>query len=150
MAMADDLVVMNQGDVLQSGPPREIYHFPATVFVGNFIGGPPMNFLPVDDAVAAGDERVHLHGAPVPSHARRRGGRARAARHPVLSTAVDRRAGSLPLRGRVIADEYLGSHQVFTDRDGGGRRARASKRRAALRRARRSGCRSGRTDPLLG
>ena len=43
--MADDIVVMNQGEVLQAGSPHEIYHFPATVFVGNFIGSPPMNFF---------------------------------------------------------------------------------------------------------
>jgi multiple sugar transport system ATP-binding protein len=125
MAMADDLVVMNQGDVLQSGPPHEIYHFPATVFVGNFIGSPPMNFLPVDGAVAAGDERVHQHGAPVAV------ARCASAAERVLlgirpeHVVIDEHG---PLRGRVIADEYLGSHQVFTiETSAGVVRARASK-----------------------
>jgi multiple sugar transport system ATP-binding protein len=110
MAMADDVVVMNQGEVLQSASPNEIYHFPATVFVGNFIGSPPMNFLPVDTGVDAGAEQVSLDGEPVPV--------------PLIEAPtakalfgirpehvlIDERSA---LRGRVIADEYLGSHQIL-------------------------------------
>jgi multiple sugar transport system ATP-binding protein len=110
MAMADDIVVMNQGEVLQAAAPHEIYHFPATVFVGNFIGSPPMNFMAVDSRVDIGQEQVCLHGAPVPVP------RCDAAAERVLlgirpeHVVIDERA---PLRGRVIADEYLGSHQVL-------------------------------------
>ena len=110
MAMADDIVVINKGEVLQAGPPHEIYHFPATVFVGNFIGSPPMNFLPVDRGVDAGSEAVQLHGAAVPVP------RCEAAAERVLlgirpeHVVIDERG---PLRGKVIADEYLGSHQVL-------------------------------------
>lgn len=46
MTLADKLVVMNAGRVEQIGPPLEIYERPASVFVGGFIGSPPMNFLP--------------------------------------------------------------------------------------------------------
>ncbi|MGO4331392.1 ABC transporter ATP-binding protein [Cupriavidus sp. 2TAF22] len=110
MAMADDIVVMNEGEVLQAAAPHEIYHFPATVFVGNFIGSPPMNFLAVDGAVAAGQEQVFLRGAPVPVPRC-----AMAAERALLGIrpehiVIDERS---PLRGRVIADEYLGSHQVL-------------------------------------
>jgi multiple sugar transport system ATP-binding protein len=110
MAMADDIVVMNKGEVLQSGPPHEIYHFPATVFVGNFIGSPPMNFLPVDGGVDVGHEHVKLHGAVVPVP------RCEATAARVLMgirpehVMLDEHG---PLRGKVIADEYLGSHQVL-------------------------------------
>ncbi|CAG4915361.1 ABC transporter ATP-binding protein [Paraburkholderia saeva] len=110
MAMADDIVVMNKGEVLQAGSPHEIYHFPATVFVGNFIGSPPMNFLRVDGGVTAGSERVLLQGAPVPVP------RCDADAASVLlgirpeHVFIDDHG---PLRGNVIADEYLGSHQVL-------------------------------------
>ena len=110
MAMADDIVVMNKGEILQAGPPHEIYHFPATVFVGNFIGSPPMNFLPVDGGVDVGHEQVRLHGAEVPVP------RCEANAERVLlgirpeHVMIDDRG---PLRGKVIADEYLGSHQVL-------------------------------------
>ncbi|SAL12730.1 ABC transporter ATP-binding protein [Caballeronia telluris] len=125
MAMADDLVVMNQGEVLQAGPPHEIYHYPATVFVGNFIGSPPMNFLPVDGAVQAGDETVRLHDAPVAVP------RCAATAERVLlgirpeHVMID---DTGPLRGKVIADEYLGSHQVLVIETAAGVvRARTSK-----------------------
>jgi multiple sugar transport system ATP-binding protein len=110
MAMADDIVVMNQGEVLQAASPHEIYHFPATVFVGNFIGSPPMNFLPVDAGVAAGAEQVSLRGAAVQVP------RTDAGADKVLlgirpeHVLIDERG---PVRGRVIADEYLGSHQIL-------------------------------------
>ncbi|EAQ04056.1 SN-glycerol-3-phosphate ABC transporter, ATP-binding protein [Pseudooceanicola batsensis HTCC2597] len=46
MTLADQLVIMNAGRIEQAGPPLEIYERPASVFVGGFIGSPPMNFLP--------------------------------------------------------------------------------------------------------
>ncbi|REG58131.1 carbohydrate ABC transporter ATP-binding protein (CUT1 family) [Paraburkholderia sp. BL6669N2] len=110
MAMADDIVVMNKGELLQAGPPHEIYHFPATVFVGNFIGSPPMNFLPVDGGVDVGHEEVRLHGARVPvSHCEAAAERVLLGIRPE-HVAIDQHG---PLRGKVIADEYLGSHQVL-------------------------------------
>src|SRR6202045_4567225 len=47
MAMADRIAVMNQGRVEQIGTPQEIYDRPRTMFVADFIGAPPMNFLGV-------------------------------------------------------------------------------------------------------
>ncbi len=45
MTMADRIAVMNRGRVLQVGTPFEVYHNPRTIFVGGFIGSPPMNFV---------------------------------------------------------------------------------------------------------
>jgi len=45
MTLADRLVVMNKGIIEQVGTPEEIYHRPASVYVGGFIGSPAMNFL---------------------------------------------------------------------------------------------------------
>lgn len=47
MTMADRIVVMKDGVIQQVGTPREIYDHPANVFVGGFIGSPPMNFFEV-------------------------------------------------------------------------------------------------------
>jgi multiple sugar transport system ATP-binding protein len=46
MALADRIVVMNQGRIMQVGSPIEIYRKPANIFVAAFIGNPPMNLLP--------------------------------------------------------------------------------------------------------
>ena len=45
MTMATRIVVMKDGYIQQVGEPKEIYDFPANVFVGSFIGTPPMNFF---------------------------------------------------------------------------------------------------------
>ena len=57
LTMADRIVVMNQGVIEQVGTPEEIYGFPASPFVADFVG--TMNFLP---GVAAAGGRVLLGG----------------------------------------------------------------------------------------
>ncbi|MDP9808016.1 multiple sugar transport system ATP-binding protein [Rhizobium tibeticum] len=47
MTMADRIVVLNAGEIAQTGAPLELYHKPANIFVASFIGNPKMNFLPV-------------------------------------------------------------------------------------------------------
>ena len=48
MTMGDRIAVMHQGEIQQLAPPLEIYNCPANRFVAEFIGSPPMNFLPVE------------------------------------------------------------------------------------------------------
>ena len=45
LAMADRIALINEGRIVQVGTPEEVYNRPATVFVGGFLGNPPMNFL---------------------------------------------------------------------------------------------------------
>lgn len=45
MTMADKIVVMNNGNIEQAGPPLELYDRPANLFVAGFIGSPAMNML---------------------------------------------------------------------------------------------------------
>lgn len=45
MTMASRIVVMKDGWIQQIGAPKEIYDKPNNVFVGGFIGTPPMNFV---------------------------------------------------------------------------------------------------------
>ncbi|KRB61255.1 ABC transporter ATP-binding protein [Rhizobium sp. Root708] len=47
MTMADRIVVLNAGEIAQTGAPLELYHKPANMFVAGFIGNPKMNFLSV-------------------------------------------------------------------------------------------------------
>ncbi len=45
MTMASRIVCMKDGRIQQVGEPKEIYAHPHNVFVGGFIGTPPMNFI---------------------------------------------------------------------------------------------------------
>jgi ABC-type sugar transport system ATPase subunit len=78
MAMADRIVVMNDGLIEQVGTPEDIYHKPASRFVAGFVGSPPMNLFPggtlgvgfigdtvgvrPDDLELGGDGEVSLDG----------------------------------------------------------------------------------------
>ena len=48
MTLADKIVVLKDGEVLQVGAPMELYHHPANKFVAGFLGSPSMNFLEVE------------------------------------------------------------------------------------------------------
>ena len=45
MTLGDRIVIMKDGFVQQIGTPREVFHHPANLFVGGFIGSPQMNFF---------------------------------------------------------------------------------------------------------
>jgi glycerol transport system ATP-binding protein len=48
LTFADQVVVMNNGEVVQTGTPIELFEKPHHTFVGHFIGSPGMNLLPVE------------------------------------------------------------------------------------------------------
>ncbi|THB64792.1 MAG: putative 2-aminoethylphosphonate ABC transporter ATP-binding protein [Desulfovibrio sp.] len=56
LTMADRILVMDQGELVQFGAPHEIYDFPSTPFVASFIGS--MNFI--RGAVKAEENRFKL------------------------------------------------------------------------------------------
>ncbi|MEP0520449.1 MAG: sn-glycerol-3-phosphate ABC transporter ATP-binding protein UgpC [Hyphomicrobiales bacterium] len=45
MTMADKIVLMQGGNIVQSGTPDELYDSPSTKYAAEFIGSPAMNFL---------------------------------------------------------------------------------------------------------
>ena len=113
MAMADVVAVMHKGEVLQAGPPREVYERPATMFVAGFIGSPAMNFLTARGPVAAGADRIRVNGAEVTVPRLREG---LAHEDAVLGVRPEHvvPANEGPLRGRVFGVEYMGARQLIT------------------------------------
>lgn len=118
MSMGDKIAVMNAGVVEQFGTPVDVYERPATMFVANFVGSPPMNLLPVSAPHARGQDHVIVDGAPI--------------KVPPLvddtdsdSLVVGVRPEHISLRdndgkthnsiaGRVFESEYLGTTQIVT------------------------------------
>ncbi len=48
LTFADQVVVMDQGQILQIGSPQDLFENPQHTFVGHFIGSPGMNFTPCE------------------------------------------------------------------------------------------------------
>ncbi len=113
MSMADTIAVMNGGRVEQIGTPQEIYDRPASLFVADFIGSPPMNFLKFESCLRPGDQAVSFHDTSVAVPEIRE---ARASGPMVLGVRPEhiRFADSAPVKGRVFGAEYLGTTQIVT------------------------------------
>ncbi len=113
MSMADTIALMNHGVVEQLGTPQEVYDRPANMFVANFIGWPPMNFVPFHGWLAPGDRSVRIGDAVVPVPEAREG---IAETELVLGARPEhvRLSGDGPLRAEVLDAEYLGTTQIVT------------------------------------
>ncbi len=58
MTMGERICIMNQGKIVQVGPPMEVYKNPADTFVAGFLASPPMNLLPALVGTADGDLEI--------------------------------------------------------------------------------------------
>ena len=45
LSLSERIAVLNRGEIQHLGTPQDVYLKPATLFVGGFIGSPPMNFV---------------------------------------------------------------------------------------------------------
>ncbi|MGX0875785.1 multiple sugar transport system ATP-binding protein [Roseovarius sp. MBR-154] len=112
MQMGDKIVVMNHGVVEQFGVPQDIYDWPATMFVADFIGAPPMNMLRGHGMLGVGADHVTLGDAQLSMPTLREGmaGDFALGVRPEHVRLSDKGA----LRGEVLATEYLGTTQIVT------------------------------------
>jgi multiple sugar transport system ATP-binding protein len=113
MAMADMIAVMNNGVVEQVASPRDIYDRPASLFVADFIGSPPMNFLPFRGSLQAGAQAIRLGDRDVTVPAARE---ALPESDLVLGVRPEhvRFSDRGVVRGEVYGSEYLGTTQIVT------------------------------------
>lgn len=54
MTMGDNIILMNEGKIMQQGSPSEIHNNPNCVFVAKFIGDPGMNILTMEEGYKIG------------------------------------------------------------------------------------------------
>jgi len=115
LTLADQVVVMNGGRVVQRGTPRELFERPLDTFVGYFIGSPGMNLLPcqVEEGAAVVEGRRIPLAAEVTAKARAAGGELRLGVRPELLRRV---AEGTPnaVRVEVTRVEDLGRHKLVT------------------------------------
>ncbi|MFO1283635.1 MAG: sn-glycerol-3-phosphate ABC transporter ATP-binding protein UgpC [Burkholderiales bacterium] len=116
MTLADRIVVLQGGNLVQYDTPDGVYNRPAAKFVAGFTGSPPMNFLPA--RVGEGGRTLHLSGGvdlPVPARrvpeCARHAGRAVTfgLRPEHIGVAAAAEPESARVRGAVVLVEPLGS-----------------------------------------
>ena len=95
MSMADQVVLMQDGRIVQNASPAELYARPASVFAARFIGTPPMNVVSLPSITGEG-----LLLGVRPEHVR---------------------IGADGLEARVESVEYLGADSIVAARAGGER-----------------------------
>ncbi len=109
LRLADRVVVMHGGRILQAAAPSEVYDSPSDLTVADFVGSPGMNRIP--GAVVAGGHAFRPDGldAALPL------GRAFPEGRAVLGIRPEflRPDPESPLRGRVVVDEYLGADRCL-------------------------------------
>ena len=118
LSLGDRIAVMKEGSILQCDTPLKVYDYPATQFVGSFIGNPPMNFLTGQVKVDGSGVTISAGGSifnpsPTTQSALRDSASVllgiRAENIEASATAVD---GALS--GSVLVIEPLGSHNLLT------------------------------------
>ncbi len=72
MALADQIVVMNQGRIEQTGSPREVFNRPRSEFVARFIGAHNVIATGAGNVAVRSDRLRLQRGASVPGHDTRR------------------------------------------------------------------------------
>jgi spermidine/putrescine transport system ATP-binding protein len=114
MAMADRVAVMNDGQLVETGPPETLYREPATAFVARFFGD-----AAVVSGVVSADGEVELAGTTVPTAGvgdAAPGDRVRVVVHPDDVSLTD----DGPLPGTVRTATYRGGRYEQTVAVGGG------------------------------
>lgn len=130
MQMGDKIVVMNHGVIEQFGTPQQIYNTPKTMFVADFIGSPPMNFLNFQAKLKIGTTKIRLGNQTVnvPELYQETSGDTVFGVRPEHVRFTD----NTGYRGIVTATEYLGTNQLVTlDTPNGEIKARISSNQKA-------------------
>jgi multiple sugar transport system ATP-binding protein len=118
MSMADQVAVLREGQVQQTGAPREVYERPANRWVAGFVGSPRINLL---SCRAEGDRLIGDGGwtLPRPSWAPIEAGRPLLLGVRAEDLSLDRRDESSSLLGELYAIEPLGDRTLVDVQVGG-------------------------------
>jgi sn-glycerol 3-phosphate transport system ATP-binding protein len=110
MTMADQVILLREGEVEQQGSPQDLYFRPRTRFVAQFIGTPPMNIVDVDRAGLAEALRAQPGGEAL----------ARAGSGLVVGVRPeDIRLADRGVPARVRSAEFLGAESIVLCELGG-------------------------------
>jgi multiple sugar transport system ATP-binding protein len=115
MTLADKIVVLKDGKVMQIGAPMDLYHDPANLFVAGFLGAPSMNFLKVKVQAVNGGKVLVSNAALEPVEVSGKRGPFMAGDEAILGLRpqyVGISEGPGRLHGSVALTERLGAETV--------------------------------------
>ena len=117
MTLADKIVVLKGGEVMQVGSPMELYHNPANLFVAGFLGAPSMNFIDVNVTGMSGQNAAVSNPALDPIEVNTAGRTIANGDNAVLGIRPQYLTPTTPeegmLHGTVALTERLGSETVM-------------------------------------
>ncbi len=117
LALADTVVILNKGAVVQIGPPDEVFSLPRNIFVATLLGEPPMNLVGFDDAqmengglvLSRGATKVVVRGVSAPPV---RGKVTLGFRH--FTASLQPSAGDNCIDGFVYVSELMEDRKVYS------------------------------------
>ena len=127
MTLAQRIVVLSGGNIMQVGTPDEIYNQPVSKFVAGFTGSPPMNFL--DGSIVRGtpganiqlgSEELPLATATVQFFAEHHGRQVSFGIRPEDVRVEQQNDADVALAAQVVVTEPLGAETLVTFSTAGG------------------------------
>jgi iron(III) transport system ATP-binding protein len=114
LAVSDNIIVMSNAAIAQSGPPRELYEAPKDLFVADFIGD--ANIIAAELAAKSGERatvRIGELSLTLPHRGAAAGPIKIAIRPESLLLSAERPA-TPAIQGAVAKAAYLGTHMEYT------------------------------------
>jgi ABC-type sugar transport system ATPase subunit len=123
MSLADRIILMQDGQIVQEAPPEDIYKNPNSIFAGYFIGSPGMNMFDVrlaGNKLLIGDEAIPLLISEKLSRRLSRKGTAHLVmgirpEYLTLSKAKPN-GGSSSFTVNIFSTEQIGNYKIFNFR----------------------------------
>lgn len=120
LSLGDRIAVMKSGRIVQCDVPMNIYNYPASTFVGGFIGTPPMNFFKgtvtvngSGPSVTIGESQIFPAEVVKPALAEKAGKEVLLGIRPESISLVPTHQTNT-IQAHVLVVEPLGSHKLLT------------------------------------
>ena len=107
LTFADQVVVMHEGQIVQTGTPIELFEKPKHTFVGHFIGSPGMNFLPCK--ITNGE--INLSGKKIPTSSNIKKSNFKNTQVGIRPEFVDFSKDGIPVK--VLKVNNVGRHKII-------------------------------------